>query len=65
MAAFNMMDKNQNKKISTSEILLMISKEFSDKDVEEVLHFIRLFDINRDGELDLFEFIRMMYKIRR
>jgi calcium-dependent protein kinase len=60
--AFRAFDKDGSGKISSSEIyqVLGIKDNEEKKKIEDI---IGKFDINKDGEIDLDEFITMMAKI--
>lgn len=60
--AFKAFDKDGSGKISASEIytVLNISDSEEKKKIEDI---VNKFDVNKDGEIDLEEFISMMVKI--
>ena len=60
--AFKAFDKDNNGKISVSEIytVLNINDPEEKKKIDEL---VNQYDINKDGEIDIEEFISMMSKL--
>lgn len=60
--AFKAFDKDGSGKISTSEIFTIL-KITGEEDKKKINEIVNKFDVNKDGEIDLEEFIYMMSKI--